>query len=194
MPAICFKNNLQYTEIPDALNLTNIEKQLIVKSLIFIKIRQLPKTRMLAMNDRVINVPIEDDDIIKHAASLPRTVKNSGMVTVAMKRKLTMKNIHKKGWIRPEKIYEALVYLKENHPEYKDINITDCEEWLNSSIDKEDETDDGSESISDDEDANDTSENSTENEAGENMFNSETCLLPEEPLDDVIGKSLSKFV
>ena len=46
------------------LRLTDIEKQLIVKSLIFIKIRELPKTRMRAMNDRVINVPIEDNDII----------------------------------------------------------------------------------------------------------------------------------
>ena len=176
-------------EIPDALALTNIEKQLIVKSLIFIKIRALPKTRMLAMNDRVVNVPIEDNDIIKHVTSLPRTDKNSGMVTVQMKRKMTMKNIHKRGLIRPDKIYEALVYLKENHPEYKDITITDCNEWLNSSIDNEDETDD-SESISDDENSNDTSEDRTANEAGENMFNSETCLLPEEPLDDVIGKTL----
>ena len=57
---------------PDCLELTNLEKHLIAKSLVFIKVRQLPKTRMDAMNNRVINVAIEDDDIIK---LLPRTEK-----------------------------------------------------------------------------------------------------------------------
>ena len=53
MPPMCFKNSLMPPFIPDCLrDLTNLEKQLIVKNLIFIKIRQLPKTRMAAMNDR----------------------------------------------------------------------------------------------------------------------------------------------
>ena len=53
MPPMCSKNCLEIPEIPDCLkNLTNLEKQLIVKNLVFIKIRQLPKTRMAAMNDR----------------------------------------------------------------------------------------------------------------------------------------------
>ena len=53
MPPMCSKNSLEPATIPDCLkNLTNLEKQLIVKNLIFIKIRQLPKTRMDAMNDR----------------------------------------------------------------------------------------------------------------------------------------------
>ena len=53
MPPMCAKNSLEIPEIPDCLkNLTNLEKQLIVKNLVFIKIRQLPKTRMAAMNDR----------------------------------------------------------------------------------------------------------------------------------------------
>ena len=53
MPPMCFKNSLEPSFVPDCLkDLTNLEKQLIVKNLIFIKIRQLPKTRMDAMNDR----------------------------------------------------------------------------------------------------------------------------------------------
>ena len=108
MPPLCSKNNLDYMKSPDCLELTNLEKHLIAKSLVFIKVRQLPKTRMDAMNNRVINVAIEDDDIIK---LLPRTEKNSGMVTVGMKRKMDIKNYHKLGMIRPEKIYKALLYL-----------------------------------------------------------------------------------
>ena len=198
MPPTCFKNSLDYDEIPECLKLTDLEKQLIVKDLIFIKVRQLPKTRMDAINDRVVNVPIEDDDIIKQVNSLPRTEKNSGMVTVKLKRKLGMKNYHKMGRIRPEKIYEALVYLKKNHPDYKNINISNCDEWLKNLLDESEEgddfnSDDEAEDSNDDSDANaeDPDINKNKNDQSrteENMFNSVTCLLPEDPLSDVIGK------
>ena len=124
MPPICFKNQLNYTNIPECLKLTSLEKQLIVKSLLFIKVRELPKTRMQAMNDRVINIPIEDGDIIKEATSLPRNKLNSGMISVKLKRKLEMKNYHKFGLVRPERIHRALIFLKENHPEYNNIDVT----------------------------------------------------------------------
>ena len=53
MPPMCSKNSLEPAKVPDVLKgLTDLEKQLIVKNLVFIKIRQLPKTRMAAMNDR----------------------------------------------------------------------------------------------------------------------------------------------
>ena len=53
MPPMSSKNSLEPAVIPECLkDLTNLEKQLIVKNLIFIKVRQLPKTRMAAMNDR----------------------------------------------------------------------------------------------------------------------------------------------
>ena len=53
MPPMSFQNSLTPAIIPDCLKeLTNLEKQLIVKNLVFIKVRQLPKTRMAAMNDR----------------------------------------------------------------------------------------------------------------------------------------------
>ena len=65
MPPLCSKNSLDYMETPECLKLTNLEKQLIAKSLVFIKVRQLPRTRMDAMNDRVINVAIGDDEMIR---------------------------------------------------------------------------------------------------------------------------------
>ena len=53
MPPMCSKNNLEPSELPQCIKeLTNVEKQLIVKNLVFIKVRNLPKTRMEAMNDR----------------------------------------------------------------------------------------------------------------------------------------------
>ena len=212
MPPLCSKNSLDYMETPDCLKLSNLEKQLIAKSLVFIKVRQLPKTRMDAMNDRVINVAIGDDDIVKNVTSLPRTEKNSGMVTVGMKRKLDLKNYHKLGMIRPEKVYKALLYLKETHPDYKDINVTEFDDWLEQYHSEDEienmgdsgETMDTSENedhlssepmdTSENEDhlsTEDTDQNETKNtmdQSGENVFNSVTCLLPEDPLGDLIGK------
>lgn len=130
MPPMAAKNSLMPAMIPECLqNLIDLEKQLIVKNLIFIKVRQLPKTRMNAMNDRVINVPIGDDNIAKRVNSLPRTEEDSGMVNVGLKRKLNMKNYHKHGLICPHRVFKACEYLIKNHPAYKNIKLKDYEEW-----------------------------------------------------------------
>jgi hypothetical protein len=91
MPAMCAKNSLEYAKIPISLQIANLERQLICRDLVFIKVREVGKTRMSKMNDRVINVPMDDDDIIKTVTNLPRTEKNSGMVIVGLKRDLTLK-------------------------------------------------------------------------------------------------------
>ena len=52
-------------EIEDQnLKLSELEGALIAKSIIFQKIYQLPKSRWTALKDRLINVPINDEDII----------------------------------------------------------------------------------------------------------------------------------
>ena len=132
MPPMRKKNSLEPPiELPDCLNnLTNLEKQLIVKNLIFIKVRQLPKTRMSALNDRVINVPVEDDNIAKTVASLPRTENSSGMINIGLKRKLNMKNVHNFGLISPNRVYEACKYLIQHHPDYKNIKLANYEDWI----------------------------------------------------------------
>ena len=58
LPPLNFQNGMDLDEIPDELNLTPLEKQLISKNLYFLKVRKLPKTQMDMFNDRVINVPI----------------------------------------------------------------------------------------------------------------------------------------
>ena len=196
MPPRCAKNNLEYQEIPDCLQLSNLERQLICKDLVFIKIRQLRPTRMDAMNDHVINVPIEDDDIIKTVMSLPRTEKNNGMVTVGLKRDMKYSNFHKLQMIRPEKVYEALLYLKDNHPSYKDIIIPSLHDWKKEMSDRDEDTlkesTVGSDANLDDEMSGEETEQrgryQLPNQSEENVFNSTTCLYSENPLADVIGK------
>ena len=46
------------------LDLTELEGALIAKNIIFQKIYQLPKSRWTALKDRLINIPIMDDDIM----------------------------------------------------------------------------------------------------------------------------------
>ena len=199
MPPRCAKNNLEYQEIPDCLQLSNLERQLICKDLVFIKIRQLRPTRMDAMNDHVINVPIEDDDIIKTVMSLPRTEKNNGMVTVGLKRDEKYDSFHKLQMVRPEKVYEALLYLKDNHPSYKDIVIPSLNAWKEELSGRDNDGNDitveestvGPDANSDDEMSEETEQRGRyqiPNQSEENVFNSTTCLYSENPLADVVGK------
>ena len=174
MPAMCAKNSLEYAQIPTCLQIPNLERQLICRDLTFLKVRQL-KYGMSAINDHVINVPIDDDDIIKTVNRLPRTEKNHGMVTVGLKRDMGLKKCHKLEMISPNRISDALVYLKENHPEYKDIKISDLVEWQK-------QFEEGKDSECD----NKSAENEEKPEG--NPFTSVTCLLPENPLNDVVGK------
>ena len=191
MPPCCAKNCLEYPDIPDCLQLSNLERQMICKDLVFIKIRRLPSyMRMEAMNDHIINVPIEDDDIIKTVTSLPRTQKNNGLITVGLKRDMALKKIEKLQMIHPERVYEALLHLKENHPSYKDINISSLQDWKDQlSVSDEDKNfvHDGTNESSDCE-IEPNEENQQSNQSDEGIFNSITCLYSENPLANVVGK------
>ena len=193
MPPCCAKNCLEYPDIPDCLQLSNLERQMICKDLVFIKIRRLPSyMRMEAMNDHVINVPIEDDDIIKTVTSLPRTQKNNGLITVGLKRDMALKKIEKLQMIHPERVYEALLHLKENHPSYKDINISSLRDWkdqLSASDEDENFVHDGTNESSGCEiESNEKNQQSNESDESVGIFNSITCLYSENPLANVVGE------
>ena len=73
---------------------------------------------------------IQDDNIAKTVASLPRTEDDSGMVNVGIKRRLKMKNYHKSGLISPNRVYKACEYLVQNHPDYKNIKLASYDDWI----------------------------------------------------------------
>ena len=113
MPPLCFKNGLQLVEIPSFFKkIGDLGNQLLAKKLIFLKLRPLPKTGMKSMFDRVINIPIPDDDVIKTVTSLPRTPDNNGLIDVALKRKLEYKKIENKEFVDRETLLQCLGYLK----------------------------------------------------------------------------------
>ena len=108
------------------LELTDLEQQLIARSLVFMKIKKLPKTRMRAVFDKVISVPIEEDDVSKTLSLIPRHPDDAKIVAVQLKRKIRMKNSHLEENIRPAKCIQAVKTLKEKkNPFYQDVTVNE---------------------------------------------------------------------
>ena len=74
MPKRSIKNHLTVEALQ---GYTSLENQLIAPCLLFMKIVKLPKSRMEAMKDRTVIVPLEPDDIVKNVEALPRTFKST---------------------------------------------------------------------------------------------------------------------
>ena len=121
LPPMSHANCLKLVDLgqnPD-LKLSELENNLISKRLLFQKIYQLPKSRMAGCKDRLINIPINDEDVLNSVKRLPRTPSEAGLVEIRLKRKLEYDNYHKKEYVNPTKIFTALDFLKKNnHPSY----------------------------------------------------------------------------
>lgn len=115
-PNICFNNNLWISPIPEVFQrATEMETLLIKKKIPFIKMREVPSSRMKYMRpNRVVNVIISDSDVVKTVKSLPRSVEELATVNVAVKRQLRRKWCYKGPEIvRPHVINEMLRTLKD---------------------------------------------------------------------------------
>ena len=73
------------------LNLTELESNMISRRIMFQKIYQLPKSRMAACKDHLINIPIASEDVLNTLQNLPRTPQEAGLLEVKLKRKLNIK-------------------------------------------------------------------------------------------------------
>ena len=108
------KNNLEVFDIKDykELLLSELEQCMIARNLLFMKLHQKPKSRMAGVKDRIVNVPVHEDDIMDTIKSLPRTPHEAGIIPVKLKRKKEYKNTHKEEYISVSKIKAALKTLK----------------------------------------------------------------------------------
>lgn len=145
VPDISVINGLQIDQIPPDLNLTDLEQQLIAKTLLFLKIKKLPKTRMKQNIAKVVVVPIESEDVQNTVAQLPRHPDDAQIIAVQLKRKLEYKNSHLSQYIRPSIILKALTYFKEiGNVFYQDIKINpDFLDERRVEMSKQSQTDDG---------------------------------------------------
>ena len=127
-PAQSHQNNLEIFDTKDhpELNLTELESSLISKSLVFMKIFKKPKSRMAAIKDRCVCVPIDDQTINETLNQLPRTPSEACIVPIKLKRKKEYKNVHLNEYVDVEKIHRALETLKEcGHSEYQFYESSD---------------------------------------------------------------------
>ena len=128
MPPMCYNNGLQLAPIPDELrDLYELEKTLLSKNIVFIKIHLLPITRWKLHKGKSVNVPIEGatlQDTWNKISTYPRLPHEAGVIIVGLKRKKEYKNTHgKPSIIRPEKLMNGAKKLKEINKWYTDVEI-----------------------------------------------------------------------
>ena len=127
LPPMSAMNGLKIYDHDPALELTELESNLIAKNIVFMKIFQLPKSRWTALKDKIINVPIKDGDIVNTVPRLPRTPNEAGLIEVDLKRKVEYKTSHIQKLINPEKCFKMLELLKKAgnvyYQFYDDYNI-----------------------------------------------------------------------
>ena len=114
IPAMSHMNNLEIfdTEEMEELSLTELENVLIARNILFQKFLQLPKSRWTATKDKIVNVPIFEQDILNTIESFPRTFDEAGIIKVQLKRQISFKNSHLERFVSTIKIGKALMTLK----------------------------------------------------------------------------------
>ena len=174
LPKINVSNGLFLDEVPKELQLTDLEQQLIAKVLLFMKVVTLPKSRLPAITNRVINVPLHDSDIQKTISMLPRTPDEAQIVDVKLKRKLDMKNSHSHAYIRQSKPLEAVKKLQAlGNPFYAKVKLNE------NYLDNEEKPAEGNNKY----DFEDSDEEVYDEKVGfginaETLRNADTCLVP----------------
>ena len=122
MPSISHKNSLELVDLEPypELKLTPLENTLIAKNIVFQKIVTLPKSRWSGTKDKIVNVPIFEQDIVNTMERLPRTPDEAQLTCISLKRKLEYKNTHNTGYISVSRVEKALNTLYDlGHPEYQ---------------------------------------------------------------------------
>ena len=128
MPPMCAENGLHKTPIVDPeMKLTELERNMIARRIVFQKMLVKPKTRWTGVFDKVVNIPVAPESVTNTLTMLPKTPDEAGLIEVTLKRKLEYKNDHIRGQlVDPKKLYKMLDHLKESgnpyYQFYRDIN------------------------------------------------------------------------
>ena len=127
LPSKAVVNAMASVFVPNEAKLISyLEEALITRVLLFIKIFSLRTSLMPAMKDRCIVIPLENKDISETIESLPRIPSQSGIIDVHWKRRLNQKNSHLQAKVCPDRIFNALRFLKESgNPFYQEILTRD---------------------------------------------------------------------
>ena len=123
-------NNLQLSVIPPQLSdLNPMELRLISLRIPFLKMVALPSGKQRCIHGPAVNVPSKVDSI---CSVLPRLPSQTELVPLKLKRKMAYRKHYMYSFISPEKLLNALRWLKANNPLYSDIDINS--DWLGESL------------------------------------------------------------
>ena len=126
VPKLAIVNNLSLHEIPPQLSQLNmLERHLIAPAIPFMKMVSLIKGAQKGIHGQVVCVKA---DVNNTAKCLPRLPNDESLIRVKLKRKLEYKGHHMCQDVNPTKVKTALAWLKDNNPNYDDIDI-DFEEF-----------------------------------------------------------------
>ena len=141
------------------------------------------------MVDRVINVPLTDEQVMKTVTTLPRSLDDGFVVPIQFKRLKEMKNTVMAGLVRSKGLIDALQTLKNlGNPHYQNINIDFgyCEKS------SDDQTEESKEPNLIRDEPNDEDDNSEEEDEGPikrfqtSSASDVTCVIPKTPHIDVV--------
>ena len=126
VPRLAIVNNLSLQELPPQLSQLNmLERHLIAPAIPFMKMVSLIKGAQKGIYGQVVCVKADVNNTVK---CLPRLPTDESLIRVKLKRKLEYKGHHMCQDVNPTKVKEALSWLKDNNPNYDDIDI-DFEEF-----------------------------------------------------------------
>ena len=121
IPTQAVWNKSDTYEFPDDLaNLNRLEKAIIPRRILFIKVTIMPKGQMPKIKGSICNVPIDTANV---ANTLLQGADSNGIVMIKLKRKLVCRGHVYFEHVSPEVVRSALQYLKSNNPLYHDILI-----------------------------------------------------------------------
>ena len=130
MPVQAKANHLQLDQIPDELSSLNaLELRLISLRVPFMKMVALPSGKQRCIQGPAVNVPSKLDSL---CSMLPRLPTESELIAFKLKQKLKYKGHYMYDYVSPEKLINALRWLKANNPLYADIQIND--NWVDEAV------------------------------------------------------------
>ena len=130
MPVQAKANNLELSAIPHELSdLNQLELWLVSLRVPFMKMVALPSGKQRSIHGPAVNVPSKLDNI---CSVLPRLPSQTELIPLKLKRKLVYRKHYMYDFISPEKVLNALRWLKANNPLYADVDIN--VHWMQESI------------------------------------------------------------
>ena len=128
LPMQAKANGMQLDSEPAELSCLNaLEQRLISLRVPFMKMVALPSGKQRCIHGPAVNVPSKIDRV---CTMLPRLPSECELVPLKLKRKLSYKGHYLYDYVSPQKLINALKWLKANNPLYADVDIAD--DWVES--------------------------------------------------------------